>query len=85
MEYTHAVVSTLDDDLGHFVRMFRSEEVAVEWACEYVRQQWPNLIEVTKFPNGAEFLDEFHSSLDSIEWFFVHPVVYHMPTESEVD
>ncbi len=85
MEFTHAVVSTLDHRDGNFVRLFLSEVAAVNWACEFVRQQWPNLIEVMKLPNGDEFLDEFRRNFDLTEWFFVHPVVYHMPTESEVD
>ena len=50
MEFTHAVVSTLDIRGGNFVRLFLSEVAAVNWACEFVRQQWPNLIEVMKLP-----------------------------------
>lgn len=75
MEFTHAVVSTLETGDATFVRAFRSEPEATEWACEYIRENYAADKEVAddvlSLPNGEDFLTAFTEYEGMSEWFFV--------------
>ena len=66
-----AVVSTLDDHNGKFVRLFRTKGNAEKWALRYIKDNhggtWSTMANVP----DTEKLEEFIDYLGVSEWFFV--------------
>ncbi len=77
MEFTHAVVATLDRKGGRFVRMFQCEAKAIEWACKFLRRNYAGITWLMDFENGPDMLHAFICQLGVTEWFFVQEVIFH--------
>jgi len=66
-----AVVSTLDDHNGKFVRLFNTKDSAEKWALQYIKDNHGETWSELALVSDDEKMDYFIDYLEASEWFFV--------------
>ena len=67
----YAVVSTLDDHNGKFVRLFSTKDSAGKWALRYIKDNHGGTWSAMANVPDTEKLEEFIEYRGTSEWFFV--------------